>query len=113
MSNNTLYLKHIPAAQVMGAAVARSLFISMLNPQFRGKNFTWEKYKQMVMTRTEISLFMCFPVSVWKRHSKELIECAKHSAKLTAEECLKESGVEEWLPLTQCEDKDKNESRDL
>jgi hypothetical protein len=66
-------------------------------------------FKQMAITRTELSLFMCFSDSVWKRHSKELIECAKDSAKLTAEECLKESGVEEWLPLIPCEDKDKNE----
>jgi hypothetical protein len=99
MKNNTHYLKHIPQAQQFGSAVARDLFVCMLNPEFRGENFTWDKFREMAVRRAGSSLFTAFPDSVWKKHGKELTEIAQSSAKLAAEQCLKDSGVEKWLPL--------------
>ena len=94
-----LYEKHIPKAQQIGWASARGLFISMLNPKYRGQNFTWERYKEMAVQHAERQAFISFTDLIWSKHESKLLETVRNSAKSSAEECLKESDVESWMPL--------------
>jgi hypothetical protein len=97
--SKTLYEKYIPQAQQIGHISAKDLFISMLNPNYRGKNFTWERYKEMAVRVAEKQVFTSFTDAVWAKHEDKLLEAARNSAKLSVDQCLKESDVENWMPL--------------
>lgn len=97
--SKALYEKYIPQAQQIGHISAKDLFISMLNPNYRGENFTWERYKETAVRVAEAQAFTSFTDAVWAKYEDKLLEAARNSAKLSADKCLKESDVESWMPL--------------
>ena len=50
--------KRILIIQLHAYACASDLFACMLNPEYRGSNFKWNKLSSMVIGRVSTSLFM-------------------------------------------------------
>ncbi len=90
---------HTLKAQDVGNAVATHLFVTMLNPKYRGPKFTWTKFEDMAARQAESHAGLSFSSRIWNRYKSLIIESACHSARLTAKRLLKDSGVLEWLPL--------------
>lgn len=93
---NMLSRKREAIARAVGASVAHNMFTAMLNPKFRGKNFRWEHLEDMAAGMTVgLGLTGPYPESV----EKEMQGIAAVSARYTVQFCLKESNVQEWMPL--------------
>ena len=91
--------KHMIHAEEVGSAEAYSMFLKMLNPKSREKNFTWDKLQGMVLAEVEKHLFVHYNSNVFKEHKEQLLDVAKKVAIHTVEQCLWKSGVESWLPI--------------
>lgn len=81
-------------AGVVAEAVVMNLFLHMLNPRMRGQKFRWSGFVDMAvrMAVAQVPISM----SAYKPRMQPTVE---RWAKYTAENCLKESGVEEWMVL--------------
>ena len=55
--NNVLSNKRMLIIQLHAYACASDLFACMLNPEYRGSDFKWNKLRSMVIHRTAGSLF--------------------------------------------------------
>jgi hypothetical protein len=82
-------------ARGVGSAVAYDLFVVMLNPKFRGSEFRWVNLEDMAARQASSSLGM--QGDFGKDHNK-MQEAAADYARYIIKACLKDSGVENWLP---------------
>jgi len=90
--------KILPRAQAHGVAVANHEFASMLNPLYRGPNWTWGKFVPRCGEKAECTVWQAFSDRDWKRWEKEIVEAAGKSGRHAAEEVLRTSGLLEWWP---------------
>jgi hypothetical protein len=86
-------------AQNHGRATATHLFVSMLNPKYRGPNFTWDIFVRMASKTARATVYQGFSDADWNRYGPLLKESAGDSARLVAMELLRDSDVQSWLPL--------------
>ena len=93
----TFCAKMAVRAQAHGQATAMHLFICMLNPTMRGSAFTWERFPAMAGEMAEASAHQGFSDREWARYGPLIEESAAHSARLAAEQCLRDSAVQKWL----------------
>jgi len=82
-------------AEQIGAAVAHDLFISMLNPKFRGAGFKWSRLEDLSvrLAKSHVEL-----AGTFGRDARAMLEQAALSARHVVKRCLKESDIEAWLP---------------
>ena len=90
--------KILPRAQAHGVAVANSWFAVMLNPKYRGPNWTWDKFVPRCVGQAEVTAWHSFTDREWKRWEKEIVEAAVNAAEHAAKRILEESGLLEWWP---------------
>lgn len=90
--------KILPRAQAHGYAVANHEFACMLNPKYRGPNWTWDKFVPRCIEQAEVTVWQSFTDREWKRWEKEIVEAAGKSAEHAAEEVIRTSGLLEWWP---------------
>ena len=95
----TYCAKHCTTAQAVGRAVATDLFVTMLNPKYRGANFTWSGLEDRAVRLCATSCFTSFAPTVYARYEALIVEDAEHSVRLTCQSLLKDSGVQEWMKL--------------
>lgn len=87
-------------AEQVGFAVAHNLFVAMLNPRFRGKEFTWDKLSVTAARHARAAVGMACPnENGWGRDEKRMEEAAAGVAVMACRRILEDSGVEEWLKL--------------
>lgn len=91
--------KYCLTAQAYGSSIATTLFVSMLNPEYRGNEFNWSKLEGMATSLAECNVFTGFSPRIWNRYASLIIEDAVKSARYRVQELLRESDVESWLPL--------------
>lgn len=84
-------------AKEFGNAVAINMFLTMLNPKYRGKAFNWHKFVELAERHAEVSCYTCFPVEFFEKHEAKLKKIAVEAANKTANECLQNSGILEWF----------------
>ena len=90
--------KILPKAQALGEAVANHEFVVMLNPKYRGPNWTWDKFVPRCVGQAEVTAWQSFTDREWKRWEKEIVEAAVNAAEHAAKRILEESGLLEWWP---------------
>lgn len=77
-------------AQNIGKIVAYDLFVSMLNPKYRGKNFNWDLFIDMVKRRAALQVSL---TGDFGKDNKLMERIAENVAQSTAEHCIKASGI--------------------
>lgn len=84
-------------ASGLGEATAYSHFLMFLNPKFRGPKFKWVNLPDLAasMARCQVGLAGNFG-----RDQSAMENQAAHMARYTVERCLRESAVQDWLPLS-------------
>jgi len=90
--------KILPRAQAHGVWVAHHEFVTMLNPLYRGPNWTWDKFVPRCVGQAEVTVWQAFTDAEWKRWEKEIVEATGKSAEYAAKRILEESGLLEWWP---------------
>lgn len=90
--------KILPKAQALGEAVANHEFVVMLNPKYRGPNWTWDKFVPRCVGQAEVTAWQSFTDREWKRWEKEIVGAAVNAAEHAAKRILEESGLLEWWP---------------
>jgi len=90
--------KVLPRAQAHGVAVANHEFACMLNPLYRGPNWTWDKFVPRCGEKAEVTVWQAFSDRDWLKWEKEITEAAGKSGRHAAEEVLRTSGLLEWWP---------------
>jgi len=90
--------KILPRAQAHGVWVAHHEFVTMLNPLYRGPNWTWDKFVPRCVGQAEVTVWSSFSARDFKKWEKEITEAAGKSAKWSAEEILRDSGLLQWWP---------------
>lgn len=84
-------------AKEIGSVIAYRMFLTMLNPKYRGKKFNWDRFVDLAERHAEVSCYMYFPLQVFEKHETKLKKIAVESASRTAKDCLEESGILEWF----------------
>ena len=88
-------------ASVVGAEFGYSHFVMMLNPKYRGPKFTWESLANTAANLAEGQIGL---EGNWGRDLKAMRKVAAESARATISFCLRESNIQQWLPLENEED---------
>ena len=88
--------KILPRAQQVGYAVPYHLFVTMINPENRGSNWDWNNFVERAVSGTEVTCWQSFTDREWKKWEAKIKEAAMSTAKIHAEQIIKDSGVLEW-----------------
>ena len=80
----------------MGYAVSSHHFIVMVNPKSQGSAWDWNKFVDRAVKMTEATCWQSFSDREWKKWEKEIKQIATSTAKIHAEQIIKDSGVLEW-----------------
>ena len=88
--------KILPRAQQVGYVVPYHEFVCMANPKNRGPNWDWNKFVERAVSRTEVTCWQSFTDREWKKWEAKIKEAAMSTAKIHAEQIIKDSGVLEW-----------------
>ena len=90
--------KILPRAQAHGLAVAHNEFVTMLNPLYRGPNWTWNKFVPRCVGQAEVTVWSSFSARDFKKWKEEITEATCKSAEYAAKRILEESGLLQWWP---------------
>ena len=80
----------------MGYAVPSHHFIVMVNPKSQGSAWDWNNFVDRAVKMTETTCWQSFSDREWKKWEKEIKQIATSTAKIHAEQIIKDSGVLEW-----------------
>ena len=83
-------------AQQMGYVVPYSHFIFMINPEYQGTAWDWNNFVNLAVRMTNVTCYQVFSEKEWKKWEKEIRQIATSTAKIHAEQIIKDSGVLEW-----------------
>lgn len=86
----------VSRAQQMGYSVPYDHFVKMVNPKYQGPAWDWNNFVNMAVRMTEVVCWQAFSDKEWKKWEKEIKKIAASTAKIHAEEIIKDSGVLEW-----------------
>lgn len=86
----------VSRAQRMGYAVPSHHFIVMVNPKNQGSAWDWNNFVDRAVEMTDVSCWQSFSDREWKKWEKEIKQIATSTAKIHAEQIIKDSGVLEW-----------------
>jgi hypothetical protein len=96
-SDTRAFLNNIlPRAQQVGYVVPYHEFVCMTNPENRGPNWDWNKFVERAVSMTEVTCWQSFTDREWKKWEAKIKEAAMSTAKIHAEQIIKDSGVLEW-----------------
>ena len=86
----------VSRAQQIGYAIPYSHFVFFVNPKMQGQNWNWNNFVDSAVKKTEITCWQAFSDKEWKKWEKEIKKIASSTAKIHAEEIIRDSGVLEW-----------------
>jgi hypothetical protein len=86
----------ISRAQQMGYAVPYDYFVSMVNPTSQGSAWDWNNFVNLAVRMTNVTCYQSFSEKEWNKWEKEIRQIATSTAKIHAEQIVKDSGVLEW-----------------
>ena len=86
----------VSRAQQIGYALPFNHFIVMVNPQSQGSAWDWNNFVDRAVKMTEATCWQSFSDREWKKWEKEIKQIATSTARIHAEQIIKDSGVLEW-----------------
>ena len=84
-------LSKLDSCKLLGEAVATGLFADMLNPDNRGKNFTWDMLPKMAATAAENQIRLTL-----EPNTPKMINEARKSAIEQCNMLIERSDVKNW-----------------
>jgi hypothetical protein len=86
----------VSRAQQMGYAVPSHHFIVMINPKYQGSAWDWNNFVDRAVEMTDVTCYQSFSDKEWKKWEKDIRQIATSTAKIHAEQIIRDSGVLEW-----------------
>ena len=83
-------------AELVGERIGYKIFVMMLNPKYRGPNFTWQRLESMVMDLASGQVGLA---GNFGKDLKEMKVVARDSAKRVLSGCFEDSDVQNWLMI--------------
>ena len=86
----------VSRAQQIGYAIPYDFFVKMVNPSSQGSAWDWNNFVDRAVRMTNATCYQSFSEKEWKKWEREIKQIATSTAKIHAEQIIKDSGVLEW-----------------
>ena len=86
----------VSRAREMGHIVPYDFFVKMVNPEYQRSGWDWNNFVNLAVRMTNVTCYQSFSEKEWNKWEKEIKQIATSTAKIHAEQIIKDSGVLEW-----------------